>query len=282
MRKNIFISNPDSLAKTIKAMRMGGAGNLHILADFDHTLTRGFYNGIKVPAIIAILRNDRYLTQNYADSAQTLADYYKKRVSKPNTSRQMRSRLHKEWWIKHYALLVKSRLNVNDIYKIIQSDQIVIREGVKQFVQLINRLNVPMIIISAAGLGKESIQGVFEHNQIDTSGIDIISNQLLWDKDGYMTGYKEPIVHGSNKDEAVLKEFPFYEQIKNRHNVILLGDGIDDVLMLGNSKHQNVLKIGFLYSYAEKNIDEYQKAYDVVITNDGDMSYVTDLINKII
>jgi hypothetical protein len=35
---------------------------------------------------------------------------------------------------------------------------------------------------------------------------------------------REPIIHSFNKDETVVKNFPIYEEIKDRKNILLLGD----------------------------------------------------------
>jgi 5'-nucleotidase len=62
-----------------------------------------------------------------------------------------------------------------------------------------------------------------EKNKVFYDNIFVISNEFIWDKNGYFIDYKEPVIHTFNKDETVLKEFPeIFEKIQNRKNVILL------------------------------------------------------------
>ena len=62
-----------------------------------------------------------------------------------------------------------------------------------------------------------------------------------------MTGYKKTIITSWSKDETVLKEFPeIYNKIKDRKNVILIGDELGDVGMIEGFDYDNLLKIGFL------------------------------------
>lgn len=79
---------------------------------------------------------------------------------------------------------------------------------------------VPLVIISANGLGVDSIRLILEKNDCMYSNIEIVSNRLKWDKEGYFIGAEKPYVHSANKNETVMKELPFYEAIKSRQNVI--------------------------------------------------------------
>lgn len=46
-------------------------------------------------------------------------------------------------------------------------------------------------------------------------------------------------------------------------------------------KHKNKITIGFLNEDIGKNLDEYKKSFDVVITQDGDFEFITKLIKEI-
>ena len=80
----------------------------------------------------------------------------------------------------------------------------------------------------------------------------------------------------------MLKDFPAYDQIKNRRNVILLGDNIEDIGMVGGFDYDNVIKIGFLNDNVEKNLEDYKQNFDIVLTNDTDMGYVNNLLGQIL
>ena len=54
MPNNIIIPNPEKLEKTKKAIAKDGQDKLHILSDFDRTLTK-----TEIPSLIWILYNEK-------------------------------------------------------------------------------------------------------------------------------------------------------------------------------------------------------------------------------
>lgn len=103
--------------------------------------------------------------------------------------------------------------------------------------------NIPLVIFSASGLGYESIYYTFEKIHKLYDNIDIISNAFIRDEHGKAIGIREPVIHSFNKDETVLKDFPVYEEIKDRKNILLLGDSLGDVGMANGIDYDNILKI---------------------------------------
>ncbi|VAW11969.1 hypothetical protein MNBD_BACTEROID05-607, partial [hydrothermal vent metagenome] len=63
--KNVIIPNSDKLKKLKENIADGGAKKLHVLADFDRTLTTAFVDGERRPSIISVLRDGGYLTPDY-------------------------------------------------------------------------------------------------------------------------------------------------------------------------------------------------------------------------
>ena len=283
MNKNIIISNPEKLKKTIKAMAKDGFEKIHILSDFDKTLTRAFINNIEIPSLISILRDGNYLTPDYSKKAHAFFNKYHQIEINPNIPLLEKKKEMNQWWNKHFNLLIKSGLNKKDIKKIIQSDKIIFRKGALDFFNILHNYNIPLVIMSAAGLGKDSISLYFKKYKILYKNIHIISNEAIWDKNGNVINFKKPIIHSANKDETMVKDFPnIYKKIKNKKNVILLGDNLDDIEMIKGFDYCHLIKIGFLNKNIEQNLEIYKKNYDVVLLNDCSMIYVKNLINQII
>ncbi|CAG8665540.1 8093_t:CDS:1 [Scutellospora calospora] len=95
---------------------------------------------------------------------------------------------------------------------------------------------------------------------------------------GICDHFKEPLIHALNKGKVNIKDNPYYTKIKNRNNIILLGDTIGDLQMASGINHDTCLSIGF-YNAKDNSInEEYKKMYDIVVTNDGSL----DVINFII
>jgi len=62
-----------------------------------------------------------------------------------------------------------------------------------------------------------------------------------------------------NKDETILKEIPeVYSAIKDRRNIILLGDNVGDLGMIEGFDYKNLLKVGFLNFDYDKSREEYE------------------------
>jgi hypothetical protein len=65
-----------------------------------------------------------------------------------------------------------------------------------------------------------------------------------------------------------------------RKNVLIMGDILDDVKMIKESEHETVLKIGFLNDIQKNShlVEEFLKAFDIVITGDGSLHPVNFLL----
>ena len=85
-----------------------------------------------------------------------------------------------------------------------------------------------------------------------------------------------------NKNETFVKNFPVYKTIKNRKNVLLLGDSLHDVEMITGFDYDNLIKIGFLNENIKENLPHYKKVYDVILTNDNSMDFVNNLLKQLL
>jgi 5'-nucleotidase len=119
-----------------------------------------------------------------------------------------------------------------------------------------------------------------EENQI-ADNIYIISNSYTWSRQGKATGVKEPIIHTMNKEAVMAKDFPFFKKIKERRNVVLLGDSLTDIDMITGFPYDNLIKIGFLNERKEEQIDMYRESYDIILSDDPSLEYINKLIREI-
>lgn len=282
MAENIVIPKPEELEKLKKSISQGGSEKLHVLADFDRTLTTAFVDGKSTPSIISILRNGDYLTSDYAAKARALYDQYHPIEINPKISLEEKKKAMREWWTTHFELLIKSGLNKKDLEKVIKSDQVRLREGAAEFIDFLNAKNIPLVIMSSSGLGGDVIEMFLKRKNKLHDNVHIVSNSYEWDENGSAIFVKEPIIHGMNKDETAIKNFPVFDVIKDRKNVILLGDSLGDVGMIEGFNYANLIKIGFLNENIKENLDQYKKNYDVLILNDSPMGYVNELLKEII
>ena len=278
--QEIIVVNEKILEGIKKRISKDGFDKFHIVADFDRTLTKAYVNGEKIPSLISILRNGDYISEDYARRAHELADKYRPIEMDVNYDSEKKRKKMYEWWRKHFDLLIESGLNRKHIESIVKSGRAQFREGVKDFLNYLNECKIPLVIISSTGLGSDSISMFLEYQGVFYDNIHIVSNQYEWDEDGNAVSVREPLIHVMNKDETTLDDFPFYKEIKDRRNVLLLGDSLGDEGMIEGFSYSNLIKVGFLNEDVEKNLGVFKYNYDVVLTGDQDFNYVNELMEE--
>lgn len=279
--KNIIIPQPKIFEKAKKAIINDGPEKLHILSDFDRTLTKAFVNGKHVPSLISVLRDHNYLTSEYCKKAQTLYKKYHPIEINPSISDSEKKEAMQKWWTIHFNLLIKTGLYKKDVQKVIKSGKVKLRPGALKLIDLLKSQNIPMIIISSSGLGFEAISGYLKNKKKLLDNIYIVSNAFKWNKKGKLVGVGKPIIHSMNKNETSVKKLPVYKAIKSRKNVLLLSDSLQDVGMIKGFDYDNLIKIGFLNENVKENLPYYKKVYDVVLLNDAPMDFVNNLLKQI-
>lgn len=275
--KPVIIPNLEKFQEVVEKISQDGPDTFHVISDFDGTLTKAYIDGKKVPSIISILRDGSYLTPDYAAMAHELFNTYHPFEKDPSIPPEMKKEKMHEWWSRHFELLIKSGLNREDIKRVVKSGKLELRNGVDDFIKILHERHIPLVIISSSGLGTDSIALFLEEAELLLDNVHIVSNAYQWDENGKAVGVSQPIIHGANKDETVLKNFPFYESIVRRTNALVLGDNPGDTGMLEGSHVANALKVGFLNEPGSSEIP-YTEAYDAVLLNDPDMEYINDLV----
>jgi len=280
MDENLIIVNRGKLEKSKNLISKQGVKKLHILSDFDKTLTKAFVWGKSVPSLISLLRDGDYLGQEYAEKAHQLYDKYHPIEINPNIPLFDKKKAMEEWWNTHFDLLIKSGLNKKHLRKMVETGGVEFREGFTQFSNFLKENKIPLVIMSSSGLGGDTIRMYLEKYNLISDNVYIISNCYQWDESENAVSIEKPIIHNLNKEETMVKNFPFFKNIKNRKNVILLGDSLQDIAMIEDFDYENLIKIGFLNEEIEENLEEYKKVYDVLILNDGSMSYLNELVKS--
>ncbi|MEK6885987.1 MAG: hypothetical protein AABX17_03410 [Nanoarchaeota archaeon] len=277
----IIIPNPKNLEKLKVQIRKAGYQNLHVLSDFDRTLTYGAIDGVKTPSIISMIRDGNHLTKDYAQRAHALFDKYHPIEVDSKIPLLKKKEAMQEWWETHNKLLIESGLSISDLEDIVKNGHVKFREGVPEFLDFLHEHNIPLIILSASGCG-DAIQLFFQKIGKDYSNILYVTNKFNWDKNGQALSAKSPIIHSMNKDETILKKIPeVYKIIKSRKNVLLLGDGLGDLGMIEGFNYSTLLKVGFLNFDYDKDVESFKKQFDIILEGDGDFNYVNSLIKEL-
>ncbi|HDP74138.1 MAG TPA: hypothetical protein ENN46_04270 [Candidatus Woesearchaeota archaeon] len=277
----VIIPKPEVLERRKLEIKKDGYQKLHVLSDFDRTLTYGTVNGKKTPSIISMLRDGNHLAEGYAEKANKLFEKYHPIEISTSIPTPEKKKAMQEWWETHNRLLVESRLSWLDQEDIVKSGYVRFREGIPEFLGFLYRQGIPLVILSASGCG-EAVKLFFQGNSLDYPNIHYVTNQFNWDENGNAVSAKEPVIHCMNKDETILKEIPeVYSEIRDRRNVLLLGDSVSDLGMIGGFEYKNLVKAGFLNFDFGKLREEFEKHFDVILQGDGNFGYINKLIREL-
>jgi 5'-nucleotidase len=279
MEENILIPNKDEFESKIAIFKDEGIEKIHIISDFDRTLTKAFVNGKKFPSIISQLYDGNHLTEEYTKKAQALRDKYYPIEINPNIPIEEKKKAMEEWWRTHKKLLIDSGLNLTDIQDIVNNGNLEFREGAEEFFDLTKINKIPLVVFSSSGIG-EAIPLYFKKINKNYDNIHIITNSMEYNEEGKAISIKEPVIHVFNKGEIALKGLPIMNKLKDKKNVILLGDSLGDLDMVNGFNYENIIKIGF-YNYEEESLEDFKKNFDVIILNDGSMTFINSLLKQI-
>ena len=250
----------------LKDLLADGIDKLHIVADFDGTLTKDFVDGKKVQSIISVLRDHPgYLSSGYQDTAKKLFAEYSPFENDLSVSYETRLDKMREWWAKHFDLLISSGLKLEHIEQVATSGIIQFRDGAKEFLKLTHDLNIPVIIFSASGLG-EALSIYCRHEGVAYDNIHFVTNSFKWNEKGEAIGVNEPIIHSLNKNEEVIQNIDNLRNIiENRRNVLLLGNSLGDLEMSKGSHNKKLVTIAFVDR--EQGESEWCQKFDANATD---------------
>jgi len=279
MNQGQLADKEKELEKTINQMSEDGAKNLHILTDFDKTLTDpGEINGKKISSTISQIRAGGYLGEEYSKLSYELFDKYSPLEHDQSISKEERSQKMAEWYSLHHKILVKYGLNKAILDDIMEKSHSHLKNGVADFIISTNKKQIPIIIMSAGPA--YMIQKQLELENLMLDNVHIVANFYEFDKDGYMTGTLGQLIHSANKYETAVKNFDFYNKIRERTNVIQIGDVIDDIGMAQGFEYKNLLSIGFCYK--EQNRAEFEKVFDLVLDGADGFEKINKIIDRIV
>lgn len=279
---DILIPHPQDFDEKLKHMIAWGKAHLHVVADFDRTLTKAFVNGEKRFSLITVIENKGLLWPEFSTQSKANFDTYYPIEMDPNIILEEKKKAMIARWNAQFKLIIASWISKKIIKNIIDTESIDFRDWYEVFFDLLHKNAIPLVIISATGLWYECISYSLERVKKLFENIYIIANAFVRDDQGNATGVKEPIIHSFNKDETIVHDLPIYVKIKERKNVLLLGDSPGDVHMADGFDYEHILKIWFLNSDTPENRKLFQERFDLIILGDGSMDEVNKVLEKIV
>ncbi|XP_051189683.1 uncharacterized protein [Lolium perenne] len=285
------VADADALARKVAAIRAAGAAKLQVIADFDGTLTRYWYDGSRGQTSHGLLKQGN---EEFDAKRDALFEHYHPIEINPDIPLPEKAILMEEWWGKTHALLIEGGLTQEAIKKSVADAAIAFRDGVVELFELLEARDIPVLVFSA-GLA-DIIEEVFRQKlHRSFKNIKIVSNRMVFNEEGRLVEFKGKTIHVLNKNEHSLDmAAPVhnslgdpngctddYSLVKKRTNVLLLGDHIGDLGMSDGLNYENRIAAGFLNTNIEKSLKDYSEAFDIVYLNDAPMWGVAELVSDL-
>ena len=186
-----------------------------------------------------------------------------------------------DWWRHSFDLVVSTGITRQNVVDIVRHSHTHLKEGCLWFFYTLERCEVPLLIFSA-GLG-DMIQEWLVQDCGSFKNIKIVSNFMSFSPETKrITGFQATTIHIFNKNESVLLDTDAESLIKDRPNVILIGDSLGDVDMANGVQSNNILKIGFLNEHVDHLLPKYMDAYDIVTIKDATFNVPNAILRSII
>lgn len=243
---------------------------LYFVADFDHTLTTK--DSQNCWSILSTIPN---ISKKYVKKSRQNNDYYLPIEQDDSIDEKIKKEIMLDWYQQHTNLLIKYHLKEKDIIQISQSESLKLRKGVIELLTFTNQNNIPFVIVSA-GISN-IIEEVLKKHNCFFNNIYIISNIFKF-KDGEMKSLRNKIIHPLNKDEI---EIPtkIKEILKNRDEIIILGDNIGDTKIRIKASQKN-LKVGFLNYTDNTKLINFKKYFDIVYSPNSSLVNLLNFLTK--
>jgi HAD superfamily hydrolase (TIGR01544 family) len=272
----VIIAKPEVFASKFEKIKEGGVDNLHIVADFDRTLTRSVRADGGVNTSLSTLW--LFMPDEYIRRARELFAKYRPIETDLKMPRDEKQKHMLEWiqnWQKNCIELGFTR---NTVERMVKSKILMPRPGFKEFFRAAKEYNVPVLIFSA-GLGDLIREYLMYHDSYSQNS-HIISNFAKFNEEGKCIGWNDDIVSSMNKDESHALYTPWKSEITTRRNVLLLGDHDADIHMVDGNKHDTVLSVGFLNN-ERTHLERHKNTFDVVVIQDEGLDVPIKILRSI-
>ncbi len=265
MREEAIVRDPAALERKLQQLKKGGKDKLHIVADFDLTLTaaRSTEEGVRNSSWGA-LESTRFFAPAFIGEYRKLYMTYVPVIDDESSSLVERNRILHEWYEKGLEIVTTYGITKQQIRSVAESDVIAPRQGLAELFFIARACGVPFVVLSA-GVG-DFIEAFLRRHGALSNDVHIISNFYTYGPDGFVNGMANGTIHSLNKNEAHANH-DVHAIAAGRPNVLLLGDHEHDIRMADGEKHDTVLSVGFLNGRHDQ-LELFENIFDVVIPED--------------
>lgn len=222
--RNFKLGNKEKIEKKISRFIKAGAEKLHLVMDFDRTLTTA-----------GATTSWQFLNNHLPHTGQIKSNELFEHYYPLEKSNKLTSKDAVLWWKSNIRLLTQHRINLYEIEEDFIKE-IKIRPYTRELFDLCNKAKITTVILSG-GL-KDVIDIWFDCHQIKPSLV--LATKLIINSKGEIVDWeKKTLIHILNKREMGHAELTKIR--KTKPNIILLGDSLQDAQMVEGK--EDVLRI---------------------------------------
>jgi HAD superfamily hydrolase (TIGR01544 family) len=209
----------------------------------------------------------------------------------PQITYEEKYRLMDEWWTASNGALLDEKAKLETLFEAVSYAKMSLRPGFCTVAQLAYQYDIPIVVFSA-GITQiiEEILRKLEKTDLLLPNVHVIANDLIMDENNVVVAFKDPLIQSLNKKDTSVKLVrestqEWFEPLKSRKNVLLMGDNLGDSNMsdgYDGDEDVCIIKVGFLNANEHVLLDQYKKAFDIVVLHDGPMVPVATFLQDII
>ncbi len=272
MPQDLVVGDSSALEAKIADFVRVGSNGMHVIFDFDRTLT------VKRPGSDDEVTTWHILGEHLPPEGKLEYKNLFQKYRGVELRGELTTQTAIEWWSASFELYIKYDINLTDVEDDFLN-KASIRPGVAELFKLCAGHGIPTIILSA-GI-RDVIEIWCRRYKIEPSLI--ISTALTLDTSGKITGWeKDTLVHVLNKSEATHVELVKIRS--ERPKTFLVGDSLDDTTMASGDR--DVIRVRILDPRAdevtsEQEIQRTLEKFDALIQS-GSLRPFLELVERVI
>lgn len=217
---NVTIKDIKSVTEKIIKLDEKRVEHIHIIADFDMTLTKYWVDGKRNMSSHGVMEHSSMLPGDIKNKMNKLyAKYYPLEISHDITQEE-KVKYMEEWWTKAHEHIIEAKITKQNIKQAVKECTIAFRPLLKEFIAIATQRKIPLLVFSA-GLADVIKEVLLKEPGYWTEDMDIVSNLMKFEND-ICVGFENRLVHVMNKNEAGLPPKVHHDKVVNRENVILM------------------------------------------------------------
>lgn len=230
--KGLIVADSISFQRKIAEFAALGAAGVHVIFDFDRTLT------VRRPGAQDEVTTWHILREHLPEAGQAEYQRLFEKYRALELNGDMTQQDAVQWWSSILNLFVAHSIDLTAVEETFLA-RASIRPGTVELFKLFADHNIPVIILSA---GIHDVIDIW-CRQYNIHPSIIISTRLKIDSNNIISGWQEDtLVHVLNKSEATHPEVSTMR--RNRTKLFVVGDSLDDASIAADGHH--VVKIRIL------------------------------------